>query len=259
MEEKTTVLYNEFLDLEVNEHLPIFREEHKKEYEIIFKLVDLFKDIKDSFVGKTIPQKDLLLMSAIIELNKLFQSAVLLFERGLPESANIIIRTILEVTFNVFDGINNDEHMQQVINKEHNETKRTRNIIKDYKMSKFLPFENDEEQKEINGNRNKKNNSFKSAKQLADTNDLKQEYLLYRTYSSETHMSLSVLTQNFETTPLGVYFDADFRIDNFRDNICILISVVIRPLEFFLENYCEDNTLKTKFYEFMGNYVETFK
>ena len=101
--------------------------------------------------------------------------------------------------------------------------------------------------------------SFNSAKQLADTNDLKQEYLLYRTYSSETHMSLNVLTQNFETTPLGVYFDADFRIDNFKDDICILISVVIRPLEFFVENYCEDNRLKTKFYAFMGNYVETFK
>ena len=84
-----------FLDFKINDCLPKFREEHKEEYKVVIDLMQLFNSLKDKFVGKNASEQDIFLLSSIIELNKLFQSAVLLFERGIPSSGNIIIRTIL--------------------------------------------------------------------------------------------------------------------------------------------------------------------
>ena len=100
-----------FLDLKINEYLPKFREEHKEKYNVVLDLMQLFNSLKDKFVGKNASEQDIFLLSSIIELNKLFQSAVMLFERGIPSSANIIIRTILELSLNIVETVKNKEHI----------------------------------------------------------------------------------------------------------------------------------------------------
>ena len=104
-----------FLDFKINECLPKFREEHKEEYNVVIDLMRLFNSLKDKFVGKNASEQDIFLLSSIIELNKLFQSAVLLFERGIPSSSNIIIRTILELSLNIVETVKNKEYIQVIM------------------------------------------------------------------------------------------------------------------------------------------------
>ena len=56
---------------------------------VVFKVESFLYELQSSFVGKTVSEQDKFLAASIVELNKLFQSAVLLYERGLPESASL--------------------------------------------------------------------------------------------------------------------------------------------------------------------------
>ena len=131
-------LVEEFLDFKINERLPKFREEHKEEYKVIINLMQLFNSLKDKFVGKNASEQDIFLLSSIIELNKLFQSAVLLFERGIPSSANIIVRTILELSLNIVETVKNKEHIQEIMLNEIKETRSTVNIAKEFTAGLLL-------------------------------------------------------------------------------------------------------------------------
>ena len=86
-----------FLDLHINDCIAKLRYKYEKEYNVVFELIDIFKILLKSFIGKRVLAKDLFVYSAIIELYKLFQSSVLLLERGLPISARSINRTIISI------------------------------------------------------------------------------------------------------------------------------------------------------------------
>ena len=76
------ILQDGFLDLKLNAIITAFRREHNAEYAVVFKVVSFLDEAQDCFVGKKVSKQDMFLSASIMELNKLFQSAVLLFERG---------------------------------------------------------------------------------------------------------------------------------------------------------------------------------
>ena len=65
--DKYNDLAHRFLDLKINEHLPKFREEHKKEYNVVIELMQLLCSLEDKFVGKDASRRDIFLLSSIIE------------------------------------------------------------------------------------------------------------------------------------------------------------------------------------------------
>jgi hypothetical protein len=249
MEERTaTRLHNKFLDLKINDCIQGFRENHKDEYKVIFDLLQLMGFLKDKFIGKDASHRDIFLLSSIIELNRLFQSAVLLFERGLPASANIIIRTILELSLNIVETIKNENYMQEIIFNEIKEARSTVNIAKEFNRLDLIPPEKTQEIQEtykllVESNYKKK----KSVKDLAQKNGFEVEYLLYRTYSGNTHISASTLAKNFNITSLGIIFDADIQLNDFKNDLRRLISIVIISLPTLIDDYFDDGDLKNQY------------
>lgn len=254
----TNELNNAFLDLEINKYIPSFRNEHKEEYSIIVAIIDLFKILKNKLVGKTIQRKDLFLISSIVELDRLFQSAVILSERGLPEAANIIIRTILELSFNIVDALYNENHSKRILEKENNKINGTINIIKNYKMLDFLDCQEIDETKESNQKTIYKKDYLDFVKTLAEKYGLKKEYLLYRSYCADTHMSPSVLLKNYEIGSSGVQFDSGVKLNDFKNNMSILIGIVMKPIQYFIEIYVDDDKIDNLYWEICDRYVTVF-
>lgn len=258
MNDKTNV--NEgFLDFKINECLPKFREEHKEEYNVVIDLMRLFNSLKDKFVGKNASEQDIFLLSSIIELNKFFQSAVLLFERGIPSSSNIIIRTILELSLNIVETVKNKEHIQVIMLNEIKETRSTVNIAKEFKRLDLIPSEKKQEIQEaydwLSDNKPAKKTSVKD---LAQKNGFEVEYLLYRTYCGNTHISASALAKNFSESSSGITFDAGIQLGDFKYDLRRLISIAIIPIPSLLSEYFNDEDLNNQYNLICRNFESVF-
>lgn len=258
--DKSNELLFEFLDFKINDCLQNFREKHKEEYKVIFELMQLMGSLKDKFIGEDAAQKDIFLLSSIIELNRLFQSAVLLFERGLPTSANIIIRTILELSLNIVETIKNEEHIQEIIFEEIKETRSTVNIAREFNRLDLIPPEKIQEIQETYDLLAKSNSKKKkSVKDLAQKNGFEVEYLLYRTYCGDTHISASALVKNFNISSLGIDFNAGIILDDFKYDLRRLISISIIPLPSLINDYFSDDDLKKQYDLICENFENVFK
>ena len=257
--DKSKELLFEFLDFKINDCLPNFREKHSEEYEVIFDLMQLLGRLKDKFIGEEASQSDIFLLSSIIELNRLFQSAVVLFERGLPTSANIIIRTILELSLNIVETIKNEDYIEEIIFSEIKETRATVNIAKEFNRLDLIPPEKIQEIQETYDLLAKSNSQKKkSVKDLAQKNGFEVEYLLYRTYCGDTHISASALAKNFKVSSLGIDFNAGIKLDDFKYDLRRLISIAIISLPSLINDYFSDDDLKKQYDLICDNFQKVF-
>ena len=237
-----------FLDLKLNEAISAFREEHRTEYLVVFRVKSFLYEVQNCFVGKTVSQQDNFLAASIVELNKLFQSAVLLFERGLPDAANIVVRSILELSFKIVELLNNKEFLKEMKLDVNSNAIKTLNDIKENKFYDIVPqarldelLSNCQQFKSQNGNVNI------SVKELAKRNGMLREYLLYRTYCDYTHQSLKVIDEIIDYTPDGVNLNGDLRLDDFSHSILMLVSITMISISKLLEYSMIDEKLKDQF------------
>ena len=254
------ILQDGFLDLKLNAIITAFRQEHNAEYAVVFKIKSFLDEAQDCFVRKKVSKQDMFLSASIMELNKLFQSAVLLFERGLPSSANIIVRSILELSFKIIELIKNENFLQEMIMDINSETLKTLNNIKNEKLYELMPqdrleqlLEDCQQKKSQSGNVNI------GAYNLADRNGLKKEYILYRTYCGYTHQSLSSIDEFIETTPQGVTLDGDLRLADFSESLALLISITMISCPYIAQHSLICEKMKNQFDLLHDDFVKTFK
>ena len=244
MEMKTPLLRQEFLDFKINEYLPGFREEHKEEYDIIFDFIKILNSIEVYFTGKADTQQAKYLLSYIVELDKLFQSTILMFERGLPRSANILIRSILEVSLNIVDIIKNEKHVQDKLSISANEILHSLNIIEKQKMFDVFSEEKILELKKIASSMaGKKIAQQYKPNKLSEKYGFFFEYLLYRKYCEDTHMSIDALIKNISDFQEKVIIEKDFDFKDFKNNVFVLTSCANVAIATLLNEYLKDNKL----------------
>ena len=251
-----------FLDLKLNEELSAFREKHQSKYLVVFKLKAFLDEVQNCFIGKTVSKQDMFLSASIIELNKLFQSAVLLFERGIPESANIVVRSVLELSFKIMELIRNENFLQEMIMDLNSKTLKTLNDVKNYKLYDVVPqnlvnqlIAECKQKRSQNGN----SNISIGACNLAERNGLKKEYILYRTYCDYTHQSLNAIDEIIDITPEGVNMNGDLRLDDFAESLALLISITMISFPMIVQHLLFDENLKHKLDLLQEDFIKVFK
>lgn len=246
-----------FFDLKINESLPIFRNKYNNEYELIRETKRLFDNVSHKFIGQNATENNLYLASAMIDLSKLFQSAVILFERGLPESGNIIIRSCLELSFKIVELIKNPNFVDDMKKELNSENRSTLNIIQGKELYDVIPKDTVEE---LLNKFNSEKNKFKiSVFQLAEKNNLMQAYILYRLYCNDSHQSISTLSEIQVFEDNGVHLNGNLRLDKFSESIYMLISIATIPFLTLIEERLIDDELKKQydsFYEKFQSYFE---
>lgn len=186
--------YQEFLNLSFNYDISKFREKRKKEYDTVFETIAVFNAIEEAFIGLPDTKLNKYLLASIVELDKLFQSAVVMFEHGLPRSANILIRTVLEVSLNIVDAVKNERHIEGKVVSETGDIIKLLEIMETHKIYNFV--KKDDIRKIIDRNnvfiKDKKQRKL-PVRNLAEKYNLIYEYVLYRLYCCDTHMMINAL------------------------------------------------------------------
>lgn len=253
-------LEDSFLDLKLNENLRAFREKHRSKYLVLFKLKAFLDEVQNCFIDKTVSKQDMFLSASIIELNKLFQSAVLLFERGLPESANIVVRSVLELSFRIIELIRNDDFLQEMIFDINSEALNTLNYIKKKGMYDIIDQNYLEQLLNSCNELNSKNNrSDIRVSQLAKRNGMEKEYILYRTYCDYTHQSAKVIDEIVEIKPNGVNLNGGLRLDDFSESIAMLASITMISFQDIVRHPLIHEKMESQFYLLQNEFVKAFQ
>lgn len=253
-------LQDGFLDCKLNESILAFREEHKSEYLVIFKTKTFLDEIQNCFIGKTVSKQDAFLAASILELNNLFQSAILLFERGLPESANIIVRSILELSFKVIELIRNDDFLQEMILDVEVQAIKMLKDVRNHKLYDLISQNKiDEWLNRLQLNIPKNSKADIGVCNLADHNKMKKEYILYRMYCDYTHLSAKIIDQIIKPNGDGVILNGDLRLDGFSKSMSLLLSVTMISFPKIVQHPLIDEKLKNQLDDLQEDFVKAFK
>lgn len=246
-----------FIDLRINENLLGFRNAHLKEYAIIRETKDLLDSTQREFINQEVSKSEMYLVTAIIELNKLFQSAIVLFERGLPESGNIIIRSCLELSFKIVELIKNENFIDDMVKELNSETIDTLKIIKKKELYDIVPKS---DVKRMLSTYNIAESKVKiSPYKLAEKNNLMREYILYRLYCNDSHQSIATLSeiQMFEDD--GVRLNGNLRLDKFSESVYMLISIIMIPFPTLINKVFTENKVKEQYEKLKENFQNVFE
>ena len=259
MDNNNLKLEDGFLDLKLNVAIPVFREEHKSDYLVVLKVKSFLDELQNCFVDKTVSEQDKFLAASIVELNKLFQSAVLLYERGLPESANIVVRSILELSFKIIESVNNKDFLKEMIFDVNSNAIKTLNDIKNNEFYDIVP--KDRLNKLLSDCQHLESQNGKiniRAYNLAQRNKMLREYILYRIYCDYPHQSLKVIDEIVDYTPDGVNLNGDLRLEDFSQSIAMLISITMISFPKILEHSLIDGKLKVQFDLLQKEFEKTY-
>lgn len=205
-------------------------------------------------------QQNAYIMASITQLYKLYQSAVLLFERGLKESANVLIRTILDLSFKIIEVVRNEDYVDELLVQDDKQLLKTLKDIKENKIFDLIPENVVKEYIQVSEDRTNKNKiKTLTAYELAHKNRLEKEYILYRLQCDYTHQSTNVVGNVIKNSGKDVCIDASFQMDDFKKSIAWLISITTIILPILIDEYIMDMDIKNKYNSFMDKFEINYR
>lgn len=260
MDNKKFVLENGFLDLEFNNYISNFRKNYDNEYRVIYDFNNFTFDVLDKLVAKGNTKQNMYIMGNLVEIHKFYQSTILLFERGLPDCANSLVRTMIDILIKTTEAIRNINFVDQIILTEDYENRKTLKNINDNKLYDIVP--KDMIERYIRQNTNDIGDRKKpeiDTKKLAKKNNLLELYILFRIQSSYTHQSTSCLNDVITKDKKGYYINENINVNNFKFNICMPLTILTKLLEIILIEYIGNKELKDKYNKLMCEFENNFK
>lgn len=243
-----------FLSTEINDCIPIFRNRFASEYELINQINEFCYDLQDRFIGYEATREVVYYLTALTELHKLYQSVILLLERGLDSSANIVMRSAIELSLKFLEAMRNPDQIDAFI--AHDEETHLK-ISKEFQKNSGIEIE----ASISNGTFSPDHKKYKhlTTRELAEQNDCGPLYTIYRLLCDDTHQSPYVLGQHIEKTENGVLVDAGFQLENFRKSAALLISIVIKPVPKLLCIIPNDDRLEKQYKLIENSYMSIFR
>lgn len=253
------MLEDGFLDLLIEKHISVFREKYSKEYKVILEYNKFIFKILDALTKKGFNQQNGYIMAALVEIHKFYQSTVILFERGLSEPANSLIRTIIDSSIRIVEVIRRADSVDVLLLNTDYENKRTLEFLHNKNLFTMLPKEElgemlEEKNKDI---KDKKDPKIK-IKKLAEDNNLLDIYTLFRFQSDYTHQSTDIIGRVIKETDNGYEINEDFLLENFKFEVSILLVSIERIIDILLQEYVNNPELNEEHKLIAKNFEEAF-
>ena len=250
-----------YLDLKINKYIKGFREKYKNEYNCIKKVNMFFQKIQMELTKKGVTQQNTFIMASLSQLQKSYESSILLFERGLRESGNALIRTILDLSFKIIEVIRNEDFVEDLLLEEQYESLALLNDIETNKIFDMISEQQVKEYKKIvETNINHREKPKTKTIYLANKNKLNREYILYRLQCDYVHQSTGIIGSIIKRTSKGDYYiDGDLQLKNFKSSIAWLLSITTISIKVILEEYIKKEELIKEFNEIVKEFEGDFK
>lgn len=257
---KKQILSDGFLDNNMYDHVNNFRIQYKSEYEIILEFNRYMFKLIDKLLYKGSSQQNLFIIASIVEMHKFYQSSVILLERGLPECANSLIRTMLDLLIKIIEVVRNKGSVDTLLL---NADYESLNIIDYLYNNKTFGMISEKHLIEMINNKkaqiNGKKNPRLKTKELAEKNKVMDMYMLFRLESDYTHLSTDVIGRIIKTNDKGYYIDENLILDNFKMDVALSISIICKMIEYIINEYEEDLELKNLYKELSSKFEKQFK
>lgn len=130
-----------FLDTNIKKFVKQVRKKYSLIFKAIFSFNNLSKDIEKHFVKENVKDVDIYVFTIFNKIHNIFQSAVLLTERGLCNDALILLRTMYESIFKMKYAIKEEKNLDIIINDELLKQKGILKKIKKYKLFEYMEEE----------------------------------------------------------------------------------------------------------------------
>lgn len=250
-----------YLDLKINKYIEGFRKKYKNEYNCVKKVNMFFQKIQTELTKKGFTQQNTFIMASLSQLQKSYESTILLFERGLRESGNTLIRTILDLSFKIIEVIRNEDFVEDLLLEEQYESLALLNDIETNKIFDMISEKQVKEYKKIaKTNINNRKRPKTRTIYLVNKNKLHREYILYRLQCDYVHQSTGIIGSIIKRTSKGNYYiDGDLQLKDFKSSIAWLLSITTISIKVILEEYIKSEELIKEFNEIVKEFEVYFK
>lgn len=236
---------DEFIDLKVYDYIKDFRKKNKIIYNLLYELIDILRRCEAQIEKIGTKKNNVYLLAMLMQLNKFFQSAILMFEHGLKDVGESLIRTCLELVIKIIELIKNQDFIKDYELESFFEMRTTTKIMLDKQIYDLVSKETLEKCLDFcNGKIGDKKRPNIKINNLIEKNGLYREYVLYRLHCNYTHQSIDQMNNIISSDKITVTIDGNLQLDKFNDSIAMLISVLIIVLPILIEDYIKNEELK---------------
>lgn len=248
---------DEFIDLKVYDYIKDFREDNYIIYDLLYELINILRRCEAQIEKRGTEKNNIYLLAMLMQLNKFFQSAILMFEHGMKDVGDSLIRTCLELTIKIIELIKNEDFIRDYELESFYEMRTTTKIMLDNYIYDLVSKETLVNCLEFCNKKikNKKRPNIK-IRDLIEKNEMYREYVLYRLHCNYTHQSIDQMNNIISSDDISVTIDGNFQLDKFNDSIAMLISVLMIVLPILIEEYIKNEELK-ECYNFFETKVES--
>lgn len=242
---------DEFIDLKVYDYIKDFRKNNYIIYDLLYESIGILRGCEAQIEKRGIEKNNVYLLAMFMQLNKFFQSAILMFEHGLKDVGDSLIRTCLELVIKIIELIKNKDFIREYELESFFEMRTTTKIMLDNEIYDLVPKEALDKCLEFCDKRinNSKRPNIK-INNLIKKNGMYREYVLYRLHCNYTHQSIDQMNNIISIDDISVTIDGNFQIDKFNDSIAMLISVLMIVLPILIDEYINDKELKERYNNF---------
>lgn len=237
------ILKNGFLDDIIDRVVKNIRESNKDYYEVIYLYNSLGYNVRKKFV-KDVTYVELFIINTFIKLHNSFQNYVILSERGAIDDSYIIFRTMLDKYIDITFIIKDKNNINIINNSFINETLITLNKIKQNKLFDIMSKKTINKRiSDLSKYKKSENSVAYNTFQKAKETGLLREYIQFRYLSENVHNGLRPLYENLILKNNGIILDSGFNIENFRENLILMIEL-FRDILNVIISYLNDDSLK---------------
>lgn len=225
-----------FLDNKMDLQVQKIRSENSSDYNYIYTLLDFSYKILQEFSNKEQDKFGIYLYSSYMQFIKYLQAYFILIERGLPEAAQSLFRSIHEFAFRICAACLNPTIIENFSIEALKGKQDILNKIDKLQLYSLIPKSKVTEYQE-NFKKLLENRPYKKLTklELAQKANLEEQYVCFQFLSSFVHVDFDCTNSIIDLREDGVSIDGNLRYGNIHEDIGITIYIYNETTKHFLE------------------------
>lgn len=241
-----------FLDEKIDKKIKLIRQKNKIDYNFIQELLDFSYNLLQNFSTGYHSKVEAYLYSSYMQLLKYFQSYIILIEKGLPEAAQAILRSIYELTFRICAICKDSSILDNFFIESIKQKKSILNTIKQKKIYSLIPEDKIPEFQKHLDSFDTANYTKITKKKLAELAGIEEQYVCFQFLSSFVHSDLDCTDSIMKYNGNGIIIDGNLKYENIHESIGLVVYIYGIATKSFL-NLLKNESLTEKY-----NAIEKF-
>lgn len=236
------ILIDGFLDDKMQKNIKKIKNRYKDEFNLLYKFNRLMYKIMDNYNDIEANESDNYILTGFVEINKLYQSAIIMLEYGLKNSFESLMRNILELSIQMLYVFLDEKNVYELEKNTYKNALSKLKYIRENKLYNIIP----EDLIDIayikieSGKVKLEEKDIKCAppiETMCNKVEMKEEYVYYRFLSNYVHQDFGIINEANIFTKDGVNINADVKHIEMKNCTFRIISSFQKVLEKIITTY----------------------